>query len=174
MKKLIFLLLLFSSIYFVHAQDSYNSITFTGGVVEKQSYGFMINYTFTKDNSNYEVAALHSMFEKEINENVTTKFSQTTLNLGYLHTLIRSRDNSISINFGVGVFGGYQNIPKNSEIIIISKDGPVYGLYAAGQINFYTSDNFAFVLRGQQNYYIESSDTGKTNPYLAFGLEFNF
>ena len=173
MKKLIFLLIFISSNLLVYSQDSYNSITFSGGVVGDKSYGIMANYTYTKNNSNYEIAVLHSMFEKDINDNVTTKFSETTLNLGYLHTILRSRDNSISINFGLGVFGGYQNIPKNSEIIILSKDGPIYGLYAVGQINFYTSDNFAFVLRGQQNYNV-NSDTGNTNPYLAFGLEFNF
>ncbi len=151
-----------------------SSISFSGGIVDKkESYGFMVNYNYNSNNSNYEIGILHSMFKKAISPEIDAEFSNTTLQAGYLHTLIRSRDNSISLNFGLGVFGGYESIKENKDIIITSENGPIYGGYGVGQLDFYTSDNFAFILRAQENYYLESN-TGDFNPYIAFGLKFNF
>lgn len=172
MKNLFYLVIFLFCGYIANAQLN-SSLSFSGGAVEKESYGFMVNYTYNNNNSNYEIAVLHSMFNKSVNDDIDTKFSETTLNLGYLHTLIRSRDNSISINFGLGVFGGYQNIPENDDIVIVSESGATYGVYGVGQIDFYVSDNFGFILRGQENYHVNSS-SGTFNPYLAFGMKFNF
>ena len=113
------------------------------------------------------------MFNQDIKPGLKTKFSTTVLQLGYLHSILRSRDNSISINFGIGAFGGTQTIPDNKEVIIKSKGELIAGVYGVAQLDFYTSDNFAFVLRAQENYNIKTT-TGKTNPYIGLGLKFNF
>lgn len=171
MKK-IFFFLCFGFLTNSYAQLN-NSITLSGGVVQKDSYGFLINYNYSSNNSNYEVGVVHSIFNKSINSDIDATFSNTSLQLGYLHSVLRSRDNAISINLGLGLFGGYENIPKNEDLVVVSESGPIYGMYAAGQLDFYTSDNFAFVLRAQQNYVLQSS-TGSYNPYFGFGLKFNF
>lgn len=173
MKKAFLIILFLSISQFTSAQLN-SSITLSGGIVEKkESYGFMVNYNYSSNNSNYEIGVLHSIFKKAISSEIDVEFSNTTLQAGYLHTLIRSRDNSISINFGLGVFGGYTSIAENNNVIITSENGPAYGAYGVGQLDFYTSDNFAFILRAQENYYVES-ETGDFNPYIAFGLKFNF
>lgn len=150
-----------------------SSLTLSGGVVEQKSYGFLVNYNYNNDNSNYEIGINHSIFNKDIKEGLTTQFSTTVVQLGYLYSFVRSRDNSISINFGAGAFAGAQTIPENKDIIILSKNGLIAGAYGVSQLDFYTSDNFAFVLRAQQNYNFKST-TGKYNPYFGLGLKFNF
>lgn len=172
MKKilLIFILSISSNLF---AQYN-NSLTISGGFVQENSYGGLINYNYNSNNSNYEIGVLHSLFKQTINSTVDLEFSDTSLQLGYLHSIVRSRDNSISINLGVGVFGGYESVKENNEIILKSKNGPIAGAYGVGQLDFYTSDNFAFVLRAQENYLFKTLNTGKMNPYFGFGLKFNF
>lgn len=158
---------------FANAQLN-NSLSFSGGIVENNSYGFFVNYNYNKNNSNYEVGILHSMFKQSVNSSLDLEYSDTSIQLGYLHSAIRSRDNAISINFGAGVFGGYETVKENPDIILKSKSGPIAGAYGVGQLDFYTSDNFAFILRAQQNYLFKTQNTGKMNPYFGFGLKFNF
>jgi hypothetical protein len=171
MKKIVFIVLILISTKSLSQLNS--SVTLSGGAVEKKSYGFLVNYNYNNNNSNYEIGVNHSIFNKDIKPGLTTKFSTTVLQLGYLYSLFRSRDNSISINFGAGAFAGAQTITQNNDIIIKSENGLIAGLYGVSQLDFFTSDNFAFVLRTQQNYNIKTT-TGKYNPYIGLGLKFNF
>jgi hypothetical protein len=172
MKKY-FLILTFAIFTNTYAQYN-NSVSVSGGFVQENSYGGLINYNYNSKNSNYEIGVLHSMFKQSVNSSVDLDFSDTSIQLGYLHSIIRSRNNAISINFGAGVFGGYESVKGNDEIILKSKNGPIAGVYGVGQLDFYTSDNFAFVLRAQENYLFKTLNTGKMNPYFGFGLKFNF
>lgn len=172
MKQILYtFLLLFSGLVF---GQNPSSIFVSGGVVEKESYGAALIYTYNSNNSHYEIGVAHYMFTKPINDIVTSEFSNTNFQLGYLHTLLRSRDNGISINFGLGVFIGVETIKEDPNQVLKSEGGTIGGAYGAGQIDFYVSDNFAFVLRGQQNYLFLEVNSGKTNPYAGFGLKFNF
>ena len=150
-----------------------NSISVSGGFVEKDSYGGLFNYNYNNNNSNYEVGVLHSIFNLKPSEEVKASFSTTTLQLGYLHTLLRSRTNSIFINSGIGVFAGTENVKESPDYIIKKEGSVIAGAYVVAELDFYTSDNFAFILRAQENYNFKST-TGKMNPYIAFGLKFNF
>ena len=150
-----------------------NSVSLSGGIVQEESYGFLLNYNYNTNNSNYEIGIVHSIFKKRENESFETEFSNTSLQLGYLHSVLRNRNNSLFINLGIGVFGGYENVKEYDNLVLISKSGPIGGVYGVGELDFYISDKFAFILRGQQNYLLKSS-TGKMNPYFGFGVKFNF
>ena len=150
-----------------------NSLSINVGLVSKNTIGFNTNYAYISNNSNYEIGGTYSRFESTPIENIKTKFSTLTLNLGYLHNLVRSSDNSINILAGAGVFGGAETIEDNSKVTITSKGGFIGGVYGVGELNFYVSDNFAFNVRLQQNYNVKST-TGKTNPFIGAGLKFNF
>lgn len=171
MKKLL-LIFIFSISSNLFAQYN-NSLTISGGFVQENSYGGLLNYNYNSNNSNYEIGVLHSIFNLEPTPEVKSSFSTTTLQLGYLHTLIRSRTNSIFINAGIGAFAGTESVKKSDDYIVKNEAGLVAGAYGVAQLDFYTSDNFAFILRAQENYNFKST-TGKMNPYIGFGLKFNF
>lgn len=152
------------------AQQKTSSLSFTGGITEKEGLGFMANYTYTSLNSNYEFAVLHSMFKEETITPVD--YSTTTLNVGYLQSIIRNTNNSISVNIGAGITGGYENIPKNEEVVLESESGFIVGGYAVLQTDFYISDSFSILFRAQENYFVITT-TGNLNPYIAAGIKFN-
>ena len=152
------------------AQQKSSSLSFMGGITEKKGLGFMANYTYTSLNSNYEFAILHSLMKDEKYESIN--YSTTTLNVAYLHSIIRNTNNSISVNLGAGITGGYESIPKNDDVVMESESGFIVGAYAVLQTDFYISDSFSILFRAQQNYYIIST-TGSMNPYLAAGIKFN-
>lgn len=155
---------------FAFAQQKSSSLAFSGGITEKSGLGLMANYTYSSLNSNYEFSVLHSMFKEE---NITPiNYSTTTLNLGYLHSVIRNSNNSISVNIGAGVSGGYESVPANDDFILESKSGFIVGGFAVVQTDFYISDTFSIVFRAQQNY-LAIATTGNMNPYLAAGIKFN-
>jgi hypothetical protein len=171
MKKY-FLILTFAIFTNTYAQYN-NSLSVSGGIVEEGSYGGLVNYNYNVNSSNYEFGVLHSMFNLTPKENIKASFTTTTFQVGYLRNLIRNRTNSILINFGLGAFAGTETIKKSNDYIVKDDGGIIAGVYGAAQLDFYTTDNFAFLLRGQQNYNIKST-TGKMNPYIGFGLKFNF
>ncbi len=171
MKKIL-ILFIFSISSSLFAQYN-NSLTISGGFVQENSYGGLINYNYNSNNSNYEIGVLHSIFNLEPTPEIKSTFSTTTLQLGYLHTLVRSRTNSIFINAGIGAFAGTETIKESDDYIVLKEGGLIAGMYGAAQLDFYTSDNFAFILRAQENYNFKST-TGRMNPYLAFGFKFNF
>ena len=156
---------------FTYAQQKTSSLAFMGGITEKKGLGFMGNYTYTSENANYEFAVLHSIFEEEEGENPLT-FSNTTLNVGYLHSVIRNATNSISINIGGGISGGYESIPTSDDVVLVSESGFIAGVYGVLQADFYLSDTISILLRAQENYNVIST-TGKANPFLALGIKFN-
>ncbi|WP_134344417.1 conjugal transfer protein TraO [Flavobacterium psychrophilum] len=163
--------LLISALSF--AQQKTSSLSFLGGITEKKGLGFMANYTYSTNNSNYEFALIHSLFKDENFENNPINYSNTTLNVGYLNTVVRNTNNSIALNLGVGVIGGYESVPKQNEPIIVnSKSGFIAGAYAVIQTDFYISDTFSIIVRAQENY-LAISTSGKFNPYLAGGVKFN-
>lgn len=155
---------------FSYAQQKTSSLAFMGGITAENGLGFMGNYTYTSENANYEFAVLHSIFKEE-GENPLT-FSNTTLNVGYLHSVIRNATNSISINIGGGVSGGYESIPTPEDIVLVSESGFIAGVYGVLQADFYLSDTISILLRAQENYNVIST-TGKANPFLAVGIKFN-
>ena len=155
---------------FSYAQQKTSSLAFMGGITAEKGLGFMGNYTYTSENANYEFAVLHSIFKEE-GENPLT-FSNTTLNIGYLHSVIRNATNSISINIGGGVSGGYESIPTPEDIVLVSESGFIAGVYGVLQADFYLSDTISILLRAQENYNVIST-TGKANPFLAVGIKFN-
>jgi hypothetical protein len=158
---------------FSFGQQKTSSLSFLGGITEKKGLGFMANYTYSTNNSNYEFAILHSLFKDETFENTSINYSTTTLNVGYLNTVVRNTNNSVSINLGLGIIGGYESVPKQNEpIIITSKSGLIVGAYGVLQTDFYISDSFSIIIRAQENY-LAISTTGKFNPYLAGGIKFN-
>lgn len=152
------------------AQQKNSSLSFTGGITEKDGLGFMMNYTYSSNNANYEFAVLHSIFKDDKIPDID--YSITTLNIGYLQTVLRNTNNSITLNIGAGLIGGYENIPENKDVIIKSESGLVAGAYAVLQTDFYISDTFSIILRGQQNY-LGITNTGAFNPYIAGGIKFN-
>jgi len=156
---------------FVNAQNE-NSLALYGGYVESESPGVLVNYTYSSDNSNYEIGVLHSMFVQD-HKDIKVKFSNTALQLGYLQNVHRSISNAVAINLGAGLFVGYEKIPDNKQLNVSSESGIIYGLYGAGQLDIYVSDFFALVLRAQQNYTIKSK-SGDFNPLLALGIKINF
>jgi len=170
MKKILFVKFMLCC-FFMNAQYN-NSLTLYGGYVEDDSFGVLANYTYSSENSNYEVGVLHSMFSQP-QGNTKIDFSNTSLQAGYLQTVYKSYSNSFIINLGAGLFAGYENIPNNKDLNISSESGIIYGLYGAGQVDIYLSDVFAVVCRVQQNYTIES-ESGHFNPLLAVGIKFNF
>lgn len=174
MKKYLYLILVLLAANNISFAQLNNSITVTGGLVDynKNSIGGNLTYSFTKNNSNYEIGVSHFIFEKEYNGVIGT-FSSSNLNLGYLYTFLRDRSNTLNFHFGGGVLGGYEQIQKNEELILKSKSGPIAGIYAALAFDLYFSDGFALTLRGNQ-YYLFKSSTGNTNPYVGAGFKFNF
>ncbi|MFK7102231.1 conjugal transfer protein TraO [Flavobacterium oreochromis] len=170
-KTILSLFLAFSALGY--SQNS-NSISFNGGITGNKSFGGMINYNYNTNNSNYEIGGVYSTFKDTQVEGKELQFSTIALQLGYFHTIVRNRTNSILINTGLGVTGGYESLKNDDKNIIVkSKDGFIAGVYAGAQLDFYVSDNFALNIRGQQNYYAIST-TGKTNPFISLGLKFNF
>lgn len=152
------------------AQQKTSSLSFMGGITEKKGLGFMANYTYTSLNSNYEFAVLHSLMKDESYK--TINYSTTTLNVGYLHSVIRNTNNSISVNLGAGISAGYESITKDDEVVLKSESGFIVGAYAVLQTDFYISDSFSILFRAQENYYVIST-TGDFNPFIAAGIKFN-
>lgn len=157
---------------FGFAQQKLSSLSLIGGITEKKGLGFMVNYTYNSNNSNYEFAVLHSLFKDESIAETSINYSTTTLNIGYLHTILRNTNNSITLNTGLGVAGGLESIPETDNVVLTSKSGFIAGVYGVIQTDFYISDNISILIRGQQNYFFITS-TGKLNPYIAGGIKFN-
>lgn len=172
MKKNLFILLFcfYNSLLFSQIE---NSFTFSSGFIQEKSIGYFINYNYSSSNSNYEVGIMHSSFVKEIKSEITTKFSTTVLQLGYLQSIFKNRNNSLSFNVGGGTFGGVETIPDNNQIVITSKSGFFGGLYGVALMDIYISERIGLLIRGQQNYNLFTT-TGKTNPYLGAGIKINF
>lgn len=159
--------------FFVNVTSSQNSISFIGGITGEKSYGGLANYSYTFNNSNFDLGLNYSIFEDTQLEGEKVRFNNTLLQLGYSHTILRNRSNSININLGLGALAGFESIEENPKLILKSKSGFVAGAYGSCQLDFFVSDNFGFVLRYQQNYFGKST-TGNTNPFAGAGLKFNF
>lgn len=162
--------------------QSNNSISINGGVSlnksqskidDISSYSGLINYSYNSNsNANYEIGINFNSFkDSKTNENID--FTITNLQIGYLYTILRNHRNNLIFNIGGGIFGGLEKINNKTNLIINSTNGTVLGGYGAGQIEWFLSDNFAFSLRGQYNYYAISS-TGKGNPMYLGGIKFLF
>jgi Conjugative transposon protein TraO len=172
MKKFLISCIALSVSSFAFSQQKSSSLSLIGGITEKKGLGFMVNYTYSSNNSNYEFAALHSLFKDQSIESTTIDYSTTTLNVGYLHTVLRNTNNSIALNLGGGVTGGYESISTPEKIVLTSKSGFIVGLYGVIQTDFYLSDNFSLLFRAQENFMFIST-TGKLNPYISAGIKFN-
>lgn len=174
MKKLIVLIIALC-FYNISFSQLKNSVSISGGFVDnnEQSIGGLITFTHSNNNSNYELGISHFIFEKKYENDLVGTFSSTNLNLGYLYTFIRDRSNTININFGGGVLAGYEKIDKNDELILKSQSGPIAGVYASLNLDFYIFDRLAFNLKGNE-YYLFKSTTGSMNPFISAGLKFNF
>lgn len=172
MKKLLIpIALLFSLLSF--GQQKNSTLGFLGGVTGKNALGFMANYTYSDNNSNYEFAVQYSMFKDDSLENTTINYSTTTLNIGYLYTALRNNTNSVAVSLGIGVNGGFESIQKpNDNVVLTSENGFTAGAYAVVQSDFYLSDTFALTLRLQENYAILTT-TGNFFPFIAGGIKFN-
>lgn len=130
-----------------------------------------LNLSYSSNKNIYEITLSHSIFKEDTY--VPVEYSSTLLELGYLYKALNISRNLMFLSFGGGTFGGYEIIKKVPEVIIISENGIVYGLYAAAQIDFYLSNKIDLIIRGQENYYLESQ-TGNMNPYLGIGIKINF
>lgn len=170
--KQIVLFIIFS-LFFSNILEAQNSISFIGGITGEKSYGGLVNYSYSFNNSNFDIGLNYSIFEDTQLQDEKVSFNNTLLQLGYSHTILRNRSNSININMGLGALAGFESIEDNPKLILKSKSGFVAGAYGGLQLDFFVTDNFGFVLRYQQNYFANST-TGNTNPFAAAGLKFNF
>jgi len=168
MKKL--KLLVFSALLqfclLASAQSSVNILT---GITEKNAIGFMANYNYGVKKNNYEFGISHSLFEDK--KYIPMKFSTTAINAGYLYNAFKNRTNSINFNIGAGLLGYYEHINNPDRILLNSKNGIGFGVFAVAQTDIYLFDRLSFLLRVQQNY-MPKSTTGNFNPFLALGLRY--
>jgi hypothetical protein len=172
-KRELFLLITFLLSGTYNILLSQNSIAFNGGIAGDKSYGVLIAYNYNDNNSNYEVGINYSVFKDFHFKDEIVEFDNTLLQLGYFHTIYRSRSNSINFNIGLGALAGYETIKEKENIVIKSKNGFVAGGYGGCQLDFFITDNFGFNIRYQQNYFAKTT-TGSTNPFASAGLKFNF
>lgn len=154
-----------------YSQTSRSSVNFFGGYVGNKSYGAMVLYNYLDNRNNYEFGGYHNQFVD--NSYMPIKYNITGVQLGYSYNAIVSEYNTFIFNIGLGLNGGVVKIENPNNYLLVSKDGFEYGAYAFVGMDIFISNHLSLVLRGQENYSINSK-SGKLNPFFGAGVKINF
>lgn len=170
MRKTIFILSMLFGLS-SYSQDNVKSIALQYGITGKESNGFSLNYNFAHVKNNYEFGAYYYAFKD--NSYIPIEFTSMGVNLGYLYNALHTKTNRFVFSVGAGLNAGVSKIKAPANVTLISKDGFEYGVYAVAQNDIYLSEKISFLIRIQQNYFMNST-TGKLNPFVGAGFKYNF